>query len=272
MHSKHRRLAIIAVVLLGGSLAVVAMARRESVPDVPAPVVAQAAQAPPDAATLAADEQKRFEDAWAAQPVINLGIPKGTAKVLIVKFNDWLCGGCKQWQEAYQPLLDKYEKESPGAVKLVMKDWPWNDRCNFTVPQAFAGHEASCEAAVAMRLAREKGKEHDMEAWLWSEQQRLINMRMQSRTAAADAIKAKAASLLMMKPADFERDYSLRLAAIRQDVADGKALNVQVTPTYFVNGVKTTTPINPQTQTGGENIPPVYMDAAIRLELKKAQK
>jgi protein-disulfide isomerase len=270
--SKHRRLAVLAVILLGASLAIVAMARRESTPEAPAAATAPPlAQAPAATPALEAAEQKRFEDAWAAQPVIDLGIPKGTAKVLIVKFNDWLCGGCKQWQEAYQPILDKYQKEAPGAVKLVMKDWPWNDKCNFTMPQALGGHESSCEAAIAIRLARDRGKEPEMEAWLWSEQQKLVNMRMQSRTAAADAIKAKATSLLVLKPGDFEREFAVRLAAVRQDVADGNALKVQVTPTYFVNGVRTTTLIDPQTRQGGENLPVVYMDAAIRFELKKAK-
>src|SRR5689334_16531304 len=41
-------------------------------------------------ATLSAEEEKRFSDAWVQQPRVNLGEPAGTAKVIIVKFNDWL--------------------------------------------------------------------------------------------------------------------------------------------------------------------------------------
>jgi hypothetical protein len=218
---------------------------------------------------LAPDEEKRFTDVWAQQPRIDLGIPAAGAKVVVVKFNDWLCGGCRVMHEAYQPLLDKYEKEMPGAIKYVVKDWPWNSRCNFSAPQTFGGHESSCEAAVAVRLARERGKEHEMVAWLFSEQEKLIALRT-TTGAAAQQIVARAATLLGLKPGDFEREYPLRLQAVRQDVADGVALHVEVTPTYYVNGIKTTAPVNRETGRGGDNLPANYLDLAIRLELKKA--
>jgi hypothetical protein len=225
---------------------------------------AQAALVP-----LSPDEEKRFTDAWAQQPRVDLGVPAAGAKVVVVKFNDWLCGGCKAMHEVYQPLFDKYEKEMPGAVKYVVKDWPWNSRCNFTVPQTFGGHESSCEAAVAVRLARDRGKEREMVAWLFSEQERLIALRLQPGTPAAAEVKARATALLGLKPGEFEREYPLRLQAIRLDVADGVAQQVEVTPTYYVNGIKTTAPVNHETGQGGQNLPPNYLDLAIRLELKK---
>ena len=46
-------------------------------------------------------------------------------------------------------------------------------------------------------------------------------------------------------------------------------MRVQVTPTYYVNGVKITAPMNPD-GSGGYNLPVEYLDVAIRLELKKA--
>ena len=221
----------------------------------------------PASAGLPPDEEKRFNDAWAQQPRIDLGVPAAGAKVVIVKFNDWLCGGCKQWHELYQPIIDKYEKESPGAIKLVTKDWPWDAKCNFSIGRSLPGHEASCEAAVAVRMARDRGKEREMVAWLFADQMKLIQMRMESENAAGAAIKAKAATLLALKPGDFERDYSQRLAAIRQDISNGVALKVDSTPIYYVNGVRTTAPSTPQG--GGQNLPPDYFDMALRIELKK---
>jgi len=260
--NSHRSSLLVAttVALIGATAAAVAFEPLLRAQSAPAPKAE--APAPP---TLPPDEEKRFADAWAQQPRTNLGIAAGGAKVVIVKFNDYLCTGCRVWHEQYQPLIEKYQKEAPGAVKLVMKDWPWNNRCNFR-SSTLMGHEASCEAAVAVRMARDRGKEHDMEAWLWAEQTKLIDMRMKSQTAAADAVKAKATSLLALKPGEFESGYSARLLAIRQDVADGVALSVDSTPIYYVNGVKTTQP-----QPGG-NLPPQYFDAALRIELKKAVK
>jgi protein-disulfide isomerase len=264
MQSRHRHLVVLAAVLVPLGFTATVMAFRGG--STPALLQAQTAAT---AEVLPADLEKQFADAWAQQPVVDFRIPKGTAKVVIVKFNDWLCGACRGWHEAYQPLLDKYEKESPGSIKLVLKDWPWNSRCNFRTPQTLPGHEASCEAAVAVRLARERGKEHDLETWLWAEQSRLIDMRLKGGTPAADAIKAKATALLMLKPGEFDREQAARLPAIRQDVSDGAALNVDSTPIYYVNGIKTTQPYR---DGSGGNLPPVYFDAAIRLELKKAAK
>jgi protein-disulfide isomerase len=255
------RLGVVAVIAVALTTMVLA-AGSTSVPLLLEPAL----QAPGSAGALPPDEEKRFADAWAQQPRIDLGVPAGGAKVVIVKFNDWLCGGCKQWHEVYQPIIDKFEKESPGAVKLVMKDWPWNDRCNFNVSRPLPGHEGACEAAVAVRLARDRGKEHDMIAWLFAEQMRLINLR-ESANAAGAEIKTKATSLLALKPGEFEREYPARLAAIRQDVSNGVALKIEVTPTYYVNGVKTTAPVT--AQGGGNNLPPDYFEAALRLELKK---
>jgi len=238
---------------------------------VPLPQAAAASSgAPLD--PVSPDEAMRFTDAWQQQPRVNLGIPAGTASVVIVKFNDWLCGGCKAMHEAYQPLLDRYAKEFPGAVKYVLKDWPWNSRCNFTISQSLGGHESSCEAAVAVRLARDRGKDAEMEAWLFSHQTSLIQMRLDPGTGAADAIKAEATSLLGLRPGDFDREFTARLPAIRQDVADGAAVHVEVTPTYYVNGIKTTAPVNPTDGSGGYNLPANYFDLGVRLELKKAGK
>jgi protein-disulfide isomerase len=250
------------VALLGATAALVAVDAGLSRPArALAALPSQAAAAVPTP-PLPPDEEQRFAAAWAQQPRTNFGIAAGGAKVVIVKFNDYLCGACRVWHEQYHPIIEKHQKESPGSIKLVLKDWPWNNRCNFRSPSTLVGHEAACEAAAAVRMARDRGREHDMETWLWAEQSKLIDMRTKGQTAAADAIKAKVTALLALKPGDFERDYSTRLLAIRQDVADGVALSVDSTPIYYVNGVKTTQP--------GGNLPPQYFDAALRIELMKA--
>ena len=61
----------------------------------------------------------------------------------------------------------------------------------------------------------------------------------------------------------FGAEYARLLPDIRRDVADGSALSVQYTPTYYVNGVKAQTP-------EGNFIAPLYFDYAIQYELKQA--
>ncbi len=146
-------------------------------------------------------------------------------------------------------MLRKFEQSNPGAVKYVMKDWPWNASCNFAT-QGIPGHEAACNAAAAARMARDCGREQEMTTWLFGHQET-------TPSAVADA----ATRILGLGPGEFEKDYALELPNIKQDVADGQALKVRSTPTYFINGVRL-----PDSQL----LPPAYFEQAIRLELARA--
>jgi uncharacterized membrane protein/protein-disulfide isomerase len=200
------------------------------------------APAPSESASLS------FAEAWARQPRVDLGIPADGAKVIIVKFNDFECPLCAQVEQWYRPVLRKMEQAHPGAVKYVMKDWPWSAACNFATT-GIRGHEASCNAAAAARMARERGKGDEMLAWLFSHQ-----------GTTPDAVAAAATSILGLGAGEFEADSAKVLPGIRQDVADGQALNVHSTPTFFLNGVRL--PDSPMT--------PAYFEMAINLELEKA--
>jgi len=188
-----------------------------------------------------------FADAWFKQPRIDLGIPADGAKVIIVKFNDFQCPMCRITHEAYQPVLDKFEQSNPGAVKYVLKDWPWNTKCN---SNAQTLHPAACEAAAAVRIARAQGKakEHEMEAWVFAHQ-----------NPPASPLEIQGAAQKILGISDFDRQYQQQLPAIRRDIADGVALGINGTPTYFMNGVRLP-----------GNMPPPYFELAIQLELNKA--
>jgi len=212
-------------------------------------------------APVSQDIESKFADIWAKQERINLGVPAEGAKVVIVKFNDWMCPACKAFQLAYQPVLDKYMAANPGAIRVIVKDWPWNSTCNFKVTQTFQGHEASCVAAVAVRIARDHGKGEDMVSWIFANQERLAESR--SETSAGGEIRAHLQQLVGGN-IDFDHEFAVRVTDVRRDVTDGSLLNVSATPTYFVNGIKTT---NPE----GYNMPAEYFDLAIKLELKRAE-
>jgi protein-disulfide isomerase len=189
-----------------------------------------------------------------------LGISPGTAKVIVVKFNDWLCPMCKGMALAYQPVLDKYQKSDPGAVKVVLKDWPWNTDCNFKAGRTLPGHEGACSAAVAVRLARDHGKGDAMIDWIFSNQERLDQLGVSGAGAqASQMIRDQVATQLGIK--DFDHEAGPKTVDIRRDVADGSALNVTSTPTFFINGVRIP---------DGQTLAPEYFDLAIQIELKKA--
>lgn len=206
------RTLLIALLFLGGTGSLVAFFPKEgSRPQEPPPTK---------------DQAKLFEEAWWQQPRVDLGIPADGAKVVVVKFNDYQCGACKLTHDAYQPILAKFEQSSPGAVKMVLRDWPWNAKCNFNVPNEM--HPGACEAAAAARMARDKGKAkfEEMEEWLFANQPTL------SPQTVADAAKR------ILGVVDFAKEYAARLPDIKRDIADGGALGLDGTPLLFINGVR----------------------------------
>lgn len=235
---------IIALLYVGGATALVMRFPHDAAP---APVQQQ----------MPADFEQRFAEAWAQQPRIELGVKVPGAKVIIVKFNDYLCPSCKGMENSYKPIIDKYAASNPGAVALVLKDWPWNKECNFAIGQGINGHQLSCRAAVAARIAKDKGKFDEMRDWLFSQQEFLIEDGMNGSKKGPAMIADKVKELTGV--ADFEKQYAAKLEDIKRDVADGKAVGVGSTPTYFVNGVQITSP--------NGMMRPDVLDLAIKIEL-----
>ena len=202
------------------------------------------------------DLDKRFLTAWSQQPRVTLNVAPGTAKVVVVKFNDWMCPGCKFWYQQMKPVLAKFQASHPGQVKYVEKDWPWNSQCNAGVTQTIPGHEAACAAAAAVRLAADRGKREAMGEWLYANQPETP----QARQMMVDRIRAKVDEMLGVK--DFAAVYPAKLVDIKKDVADGMAAEIRSTPTYFINGVRAS-------GADGGMIPLHYVELAIQQELNK---
>ena len=107
-------------------------------------------------------------------------------------------------------------------------------------------HAGACEAAVAVRLAREKGKGEAMEDWLMANQ------------PAMNPTSVKNAAQTVGGVTDFDKRYAATLELVKGDIAQGQQLKVQGTPTFFVNGMRL------------PGLRPEYFDATIAYELKRA--
>ena len=118
--------------------------------------------------TASAQQIQKFEEWLSQQPRVTVMAPSDGAAVVILKFNDYQCPGCGQTYRDYKPVLAKWAKQAPGKVKFTAKDFPLERECNAFVGQDL--HPGACEAAVAVRLAREKGKGEAMEDWLYANQ------------------------------------------------------------------------------------------------------
>jgi uncharacterized membrane protein len=222
----------IAVLFLGGSVSAVAFFHAER--------PTSSAEAGP----LSQDQRSEVERYMATAPRVALIIPAEGAKVLIVKFNDFQCPACGQSYLQYKSIFAKYEAQAPGAVRVVLKDYPLNPNCNPNVRAMV--HEGACDAAVAVRLAQ--GRNRDvLEDWLYTHQPQLTPAVV--RQAAHDVGMVK----------DFDAKYASTLALVQGDVGLGEQLHVTQTPTFFVNGVKIDGMWTPQ-----------YFDQAIAYELRRA--
>ena len=234
----------VALVFVAGVASVVAFFPHEkATPRTPAEAKEQANQeAPPPV-----DQQQAWLQKWDAAPREQTGVAADGAKVVIVKFNDFQCPGCRETWASLTPILEDLAKTNPGAVKYVLKDFPLEGECNFSTPNM--NHYTSCESSAAVRMARAVGKGPEMEAWLFTNQTRLAS--------GVEVVKEGLKAVTGLT--NFQEQFPQMLDGIRQDVSDGVALKIGGTPTHFINGVRVTF-----------IMPAAYFKLAIEHELKKA--
>jgi protein-disulfide isomerase len=142
----------------------------------------------------------------------------------------------------YRGILAKYEAEHPGVFVYESHDFPLESECG-----AGGSHGMACEAAAAVRMARARNKDRELEAWLFDHQ---------SFDMTRDDVKKGLQEVAQVS--DFDTQYPKVIDAVRADSQLGQRLGVSSTPTFYVNGIKL------------GSLRPAYFDATIRYALKKA--
>ena len=183
------------------------------------PAAAQAtAQAPPPGQT----PLQQLEAYLSQQPRVPIIVPSNGAAVVIVKFNDYQCPPCGQTFREYKPILAKLQQKYPGKIAFVTRDFPLDPECN-----SLGGpHPSGCEAAVAVRLAREKGKAEAMEEWLFANQPSMTPEFVKQGAASVGGVT------------DFDGRYAKTIELVKGDIAQGMTLQVRGTPSFFMNGIR----------------------------------
>ncbi|MBI3046971.1 MAG: thioredoxin domain-containing protein [Acidobacteria bacterium] len=230
----------LAVVLVAASIGLVLWFPRE---EPVAETAAAAPVAPPPTEALGPEETEAFEAWLSAQPRVQLDVPSGGARVVVVKFNDYQCPACRQAYIAYKAIQQNYESQYPGQVAFVSVDYPLEAECN-----TGGIHAAACEAAVAVRLARTRNRAAQMEEWLFDNQPGMTR----------DTVKQALADIAQVT--DFDAQYAKVLDEVRKDAQLGQKLQINGTPTFFINGIRIASTLRP-----------AYFDAAIAYELKRTQ-
>lgn len=227
---------VLALAVAGASAAAIAMFPREAAKADAVPVQIQA---------LSEEQRAQLDAWWKLQPTVTLPVPRASGvKVQIVKFSDYQCPACRAAHETLMAVLSKYDK---SAVELVMKHYPLEPECN---PAVQGNHFAACEAAAAYVMARGTGRQPALDDWLFANQ----------RTLTRDVVRKAAQDVAGIQ--DFDARYDSALQEVKADASLGVTLQVQSTPTVYLNG---------RMIAGASSLlpPAVYVDALIRSELAR---
>lgn len=154
------------------------------------------------------------------------------AKVVVSEFADFQCPACKQ----YEPTLEELRKTYANQVLFVFKHFP-------LYPQP---HKNAMVASIASESAGNQGK-----FWEYHD----ILYEKQDEWAELNDPKAKFAEYAGTVGLDVERfkkdlDAEYGKDAINRDKDFGTSLQINGTPTIYINGVK----FNPQADGGLEGL------------------
>lgn len=178
--------------------------------------------------------------AWEAAPVAATGVRlddqingdywqgRRDAPIRIVEFADYGCGACRIMSSVLHELLARYE----GKYLYVFRDYPLDNACNPSMPQPF--HRFSCLATFTARCAGEQGKFWEANSFLFSAHELESDEPIENVQTSLLARAAREVGLdgEALKECVDSKRY---LSAVHRDVKDGNALQLQGTPSFWIN-------------------------------------
>ncbi len=173
--------------------------------------------------------QKAAED-FERQPRVELELAdvpsKGPveAPIRVVEFSDFLCPFCRNLAGA----LGSFMPQSQGRVAILFKHYPLDQACNPVMTRTV--HDGACELALGGVCAQEQGK-------FWPYHDRIFGQPPANpsnedvvRMATEAGLDGDALRQCLSSPG--------ARAKLDRDIAEGRRLGVNATPTVFVNGKK----------------------------------
>jgi protein-disulfide isomerase len=143
------------------------------------------------------------------------------AKVRIVKFSDFQCPSCKNGAQTLHPILLQFGDK----IRYDFRNFPLSSICNRQVQSKM--HEFACDAAKAALCANQKGKFKEVYEKIFENQANLSAALIQKFGTEAGFSAEELNTCMASEPV---------LKALSQDIETGVTLNVQSTPTFFING------------------------------------
>lgn len=172
-------------------------------------------------------ERKAAED-FERQPRQELdlaGIPsKGPAEapIRVVEFSDFLCPFCRNLAGAFGGFMP----QSQGRVAIFFKNYPLDQACNPVMTRTV--HDGACELALGGICAQEQGKFWPYHDRIFSQPPTNPSNEDVLRLATEAGLDGNALRGCLSSPG--------ARAKLDRDIAEGRRLEVNATPTVFVNG------------------------------------
>ncbi len=155
------------------------------------------------------------QEALVRDSSMKLSPSASSTKVTVVEFGDYQCPAC-----AYiEPDVEKLKADYKDRVTFVFRDFP------------LAMHKNAVKAAQMTYIANEQGKYWEMHSKIYAGQK-----EWETLSDPADVFVSYATALGMDTTGLKEKLSSdIYQDRINKDVADGKLVGVDSTPTFFVN-------------------------------------
>lgn len=151
------------------------------------------------------------------------------ADVTLVEFGDFQCPHCRKLWES----VEEYAEGTERPVRVVFANFPLDESCN---PNANTLHPDACSAAKAAVCA------HDQDAF-WTYASTMF--AHQDELGSEELVDY--AKDLGLDTGAFERCMASAEATrrVEADIAQGILVDIQATPTFFINGYKFTGSLPP---------------------------
>jgi protein-disulfide isomerase len=166
---------------------------------------------------LESEVEEHYDVRFGPMPKVELDVKDSPvrgdahAPVALVEFSDFQCPHCKHLQPALHRILDEYG----GQVKLYFKNYP--------ITRA---HPDAALAAAAALAAGRQGKFWQFHDLLFDGDQEHEDM----------GVLEKYAKSLKLDVKKWKSDLEATKDQVNRDHADGEKVNVEATPTLFING------------------------------------
>lgn len=159
-----------------------------------------------------------------ALPGSSLVIGKGSGKIQIITFTDFLCTYCYKIFELEQDIYEKYGDN----VSFVYYNYPLDQDCNPYVERSV--YPGSCTAAKAFVSAASLQIFQEYHHNFFSQYEKF------HESYDADRALSLASGLVNITPFQQEMDSEATAQILRRDIELAAKLHIEGTPTLFING------------------------------------